>query len=330
MQRRHVLAGLGALPFGALIREAPTTETNVAKMPFARGDVVVGCTLLNDPKDDHRGRGRILHYDADLRLKNTLWLDDTTHIVQGLKFAPDRTLWAFDSFAYKIARFSAEGGRLADFKAPARSFAHITFAEDGRFFLGENFVGEKSRVPLGTTLPFMPGTRRFGDGHLFEFSRAGKLLREHRTPVDGGMGGFQGLTSSAIAPDGRTLFYTSESGPRIMRWDLLAQKSLPDLTIATEKSGRMFFDLRFDEAGRLLVVNGRGVDALDDSGRLIRSYTFGSFGWAPLGTPRSGYVYLSNFFSGEVACLDLASGALTARAQTGIRKSASGIDSFPG
>jgi outer membrane protein assembly factor BamB len=115
-----------------------------------------------------------------------------------------------------------------------------------------------------------------------------------------------------------------------MRWDLVAQKSLPDLVIATEKSGRMFFDLRFDEAGRLLVVNGRGVDALDDSGRLIRSYALGSFGWASLSTPRGGYVYLSNFFSGEIACLDLTSGALTARAQTGVRKSASGIDSFPG
>jgi hypothetical protein len=41
-------------------------------------------------------------------------------------------------------------------------------------------------------------------------------------------------------------------------------------------------------------------------------------------------VYASNFFSGEIACLDLVSGEVTARAQTGIRKSASGIDSFPG
>ncbi len=328
--RRQVLASLGALPFGTLIDDISASGANAAVLPFAPGDVVVGCTLLNDPRDDHRGRGRILHYDAALQLKNTIWLGDTTHIVQGLKFAPDRTLWAFDSFAYKIVRFGSDGRRLGDFKAPSRSFAHITFAKDGRFFLGENFVGEKTRVPLGTTLPFMPGTRRFGDGHLFEFSKAGKLLRQHATPVHGGMGGFQGLTSSAIAPDGRTLIYTSESGPRIMRWDLVAQKSLPDLVIAPEKTGRIFFDVGFDEAGRLLVVNGRGIDAVDDAGRLIRSYSLGSFGWASLGTPRSGYVHASNFFSGEIACLDLASGNIVARAQTGIRKSTSGIDSFPG
>lgn len=330
MDRRQLLASLGVLPFGTLIRGVSAAESTSTVTPFARGDVFVGCTVLNDPKDDHRGRGRILHYDSELQLKNTIWLNDTTHIVQGLKFGPDRTLWAFDAFAYKIARFGADGKRRSDFKAPARSFAHVTFAADGRLFLGENFVGERSLVPLATTLPFMPDTRRFGDGHLFEFSQSGKLLREHATPVHGGMGGFQGLTSSDIAPDGRTLTYTSESGPRIMRWDLLAQRPLPDLVIAPEKSGRFFFDVRFDEAGRLLVVNGRGIDALDDAGRLIRSYSLGSFGWASLGTPRGGYVHASNFFSGEIACLDLASGEIIARAQTGVRKSASGIDSFPG
>lgn len=330
IDRRQTLLMLGAMPFAARAQTSVPVETKGAAFPFAKGDVVVGCTLLNDPKDDHRGRGRILHYDAELRLRNTLWLDDTTHIVQGLRFGPDRTLWAFDAFSYTIARFGSDGRRLGNFKAPARSFAHITFAKDNRFFLGENFVGDRSRVPLQTTLPFMPGTRRLGDGHLFEFSESGKLLREHATPVHGGMGGFQGLTSSVIAPDGRTLIYTSESGPRIMRWDLVSQRSLPDLVAAPENSGRIFFDVRFDEAGRLLVVTGRSVDALDETGRLVRSYPLGSFGWASLGTPREGYVHASNFFSGEIACLDLASGEVIARAQTGVRKSASGIDSFPG
>ena len=329
LNRRDLLCGLVALPCIASV-SADTDSQPVDIVPFSAGDVVVGCTLLNDPKDDHRGLGRILHYDAELKLRNTIVLADTTHIVQGLKFGPDRTLWAFDSFAYKIMRFGADARRREDFVAPARSFAHVTFAKDGRFFLGENFVGEKSRVPLGTTLPFMPGTKRLGDGHLFEFSKKGKLLREHATPVHGGMGGFQGLTSSAIAADGRTLFYTSESGPRIMRWDLVNQTALPDLIASGDNSGRFFFDVRFDEAGRLLVVNGRGIDALDDAGRVIRSYPLGSFGWASLGTARDGFVHASNFFSGEIVCLDLASGQISARAQTGVRKSASGIDSFPG
>ena len=322
LRRRTVLAGLGALPFAAL--QAETTA-------FSRGDVLVGCTLLNDPADDHRGRGRILHYDADLRLRNTLWIDDTTHIVQGVRFAPDGVLWAFDAFAYKILRYGRDGRRLADFKAPARSFAHVTFAADGRFFLGENFVGTASRVPLRTTLPFMPGTQRLGDGHLFEFSANGRLLHEHRTPVHGGMGGFQGLTASALAADGKTLYYTSESGPRIMRWNVAARSSLPDLITAADNSGRFFFDLAFDGAGRLLVVTGLGVDALDaTSGAVLRRYPLGSFGWASMSPPVKDAVYLSNFFSGEIARLNLQSGAITARADTGTKKSASGVAVAPG
>jgi sugar lactone lactonase YvrE len=302
-------------------------------VPFARGDVVVGCTLLNDPKDDHRGRGRILHYDAQLKLKNTLWLDDTTHIVQGTRFDPDGSLWAFDTFAYKIVRFARDGRRLPNFAgAPARGFANVCFAPDGRFFLGENYVGEKSRVPLRTTLPFMPGTRRFGDGHLFEFSPQGKLLREHATRVHGGMGGFQALTSAALVPsDATRIVYTSESGPKIFQYDLAARRQMPDLVSFDEKSGKFYFDVAFDREGRLLVVTGRGVDAFDLQGRLLRSYPLEGFGWASMSPLATGdHVYVTNFFTGGIARLDLKGGTVTATAETGGRRSLSGAAEFPG
>jgi hypothetical protein len=331
VSRRRVVAGLATLPLAARAagRDRASSTASATPVPFAPGDVVVGCTLLNDPADDHRGRGRILHYDAALRLRNTIWLDDTTHIVQGLRFGPDGTLWAFDAFAYRIARFAPDGRRIADFRAPARPFGHVTFAADGRFFLGEHFTGAKSRVPLRTTLPFLPGTRRFGDGHLFEFSRDGRLLREHSTPVHGGMGGFQGLTSSAIAPDGRSIVYTSESGPRIFRWDLGRRTPLPDVAAFAGNAGRFFFELAFDDEGRLLVVTGTGIDAMDLQGRVLRSYPLGSFGWASLSEPRGGRVHAVNFFSGEIATLDLRSGAILARADAGIRRSAAGVAECP-
>ena len=339
--RRTLLGALAALPTAALAARAaaagsvarPDADDTTARgaaatpVPFARGDVVVGCTLLNDPNDDHAGRGRILHFDSQLKLKNTLWLDDTTHIVQGTRFGPDGSLWAFDTFAYKIVRFAPDGRRLPNFgDAPARGFANVCFAPDGRFFLGENYVGEKSRVPLRTTLPFMPGTRRFGDGHLFEFSPQGKLLREHATRVHGGMGGFQALTSAALVPpDARRVVYTSESGPKIFQYDLVERRQLPDLVSFEDNQGKLFFDVAFDRAGRLLVVTGRGVDAYDLKGRLTRSYPLDSFGWASMSVPVTGpHVYVTNFFSGQVARLDLESGAIVARAETGVRKSLSG------
>jgi sugar lactone lactonase YvrE len=333
-RRREVVGALGGIGAAALagslgaspLRAAATSAT-APPVPFAKGDVVVGCTLLNDPADDHRGRGRILHYDSALQLKNTLWLDDTTHIVQGLRFAPDGTLWAFDAFSYTIARFAGDGRRLPNFTgAPRRSFAHITFHPDGRFFMGENFVGEKSRVPLKTTLPFMPGTQRLGDGHLFEFDARGKLLHQHPTRVHGGMGGFQALNSSALTPDGNSIVYTSESGPKVFRWDLVQRRQLPNVLDHPDNTGKFYFDLAFDAAQRLLVVAGTRVDVIDLAGKPLGSYALPRFGWASMSTPSpSGHVYLSNFFTGELAKLDLGSGRLLAQASTGIRKSASGI-----
>ncbi len=44
----------------------------VGLQAFAKGDVFVGATQLNNPDDDHAGRGRILQYDADLNLKGVL------------------------------------------------------------------------------------------------------------------------------------------------------------------------------------------------------------------------------------------------------------------
>ena len=335
--RRRVLGALAALAAAALGSrtrgQSGGSGAAAPRVPFARGDLVVGCTLLNDPNDDHAGRGRILHFDAQLKLKNTLWLDDTTHIVQGTRFGPDGSLWAFDTFAYKIVRFAPDGRRLPNFSgAPARGFANVCFAPDGRFFLGENYVGEKSRVPLRTTLPFMPGTRRLGDGHLFEFSPQGRLLREHATRVHGGMGGFQALTSAALVPpDGRRIVYTSESGPKIFQYDLVERRQLPDLVSFADNQGKLFFDVAFDHAGRLLVVNGRGIDAYDLQGKLTRSYPLDAFGWASMSVPVAAtHVYVTNFFSGQIARLDLDSGAIVARAETGIRKSLSGAAEFPG
>jgi len=334
ISRRSLLGSLAAVPAAVLAsRAAAQAAPSSTPVPFLPGDVVAGCTLLNDPNDDHRGRGRILHFDSQLKLKNTLWLDDTTHIVQGTRFGPDRSLWAFDTFAYKIVRFAPDGRRLPNFtSAPARSFSNICFAPDGRFFMGENYVGEKSRVPLRTTLPFMPGTQRFGDGHLFEFSPQGKLLREHATRVHGGMGGFQGLTSAALVPpDARRIVYTSESGPKVFQYDLVERRQLPDLVSFEENKGKFFFDVAFDRTGRLLVVTGLGIDALDLQGRVTRSYPLGSFGWASMSVPVStSHVYATNFFTGEIARLDLESGAVVARAETGIRKSLSGAAEFPG
>jgi sugar lactone lactonase YvrE len=296
----------------------PTAPQPNRTVPFERGDVVVGCTLLNHPTDDHRGIGRLLHYDGELKLKNTIWLEDTTHIVQGTRFGPDGTLWAFDSFAYKILRFDRGGRRLPNFTAPPKSFAHVNFLPDGRLL-------------MGTTLPFMPGTKRFGDGHLFALSRKGKILKEYPTRTHGGMGGFQGLTASTLLDGGKRLVYTSESGPIIFQYDLENDRQLPNLVTHADNTGHFFFDIAVDKAGRLLVVAGLKLEAYDRAGKLLQTYPLPTFGWASMSEPvTTTHVFASNFFSGEVAKIDLVSGKAIASTQTGINKSLSGAAEFAG
>ena len=65
LHRRHVLVGSAAFSIHAMI--ANTQEQILSTMqPFAKSDVFVGATLLNNPQDDHDGLGRIIQYDAEL------------------------------------------------------------------------------------------------------------------------------------------------------------------------------------------------------------------------------------------------------------------------
>ena len=76
---------------------------NVSTMqPFAKGDIFAGATLLNRKDDDHAGDGRIIQYDSNLKEKGVLWTEGTTHLIGGLSFAPDGTLWAFDSNSFTV------------------------------------------------------------------------------------------------------------------------------------------------------------------------------------------------------------------------------------
>ena len=185
---------------------------NVSTMqPFAKGDIFAGATLLNVKEDDHAGDGRIIQYDSSLNEKGVLWTEGTTHLIGGLSFAPDGTLWAFDSNSFTVIRVSPAGKQLPKIRFADRAFSNITFAKDGTIYLGEHLVGNTVRMrpgtTLGTTLPKLPGSDRFGDGRLYHFTQDGKLLKEYATPVHGGMPGF--LSKVSLLPADKFGFVTT-------------------------------------------------------------------------------------------------------------------------
>ena len=308
--------------------------------PFEKGDVFAGATLLNNPDDDHAGDGRIIQYDADLNEKGVLWTAGTTHLIGGLKFGPDGNLWAFDSAAYKVLRISPAGEQLPDIDFGNRSFSSVNFLPNGEFVLGEHLVGKEIRLPpdrpLGTTLTIMPGTDRFGDGHVFRFDMEGNLIKEYATKTHGGMPGFLGCTSATLAPDNRTLVYCSELGTELSRYDIEADEQLPDLINYEADAGEVAITPAYQPDGTLLFVmanfkKGFFLQSLAADGSVIRTYETPGPGWAALGASiEDDTVFIGNFFTGSFMKYDLKSGAQIASADTGVQRSLAGIAQYPG
>ena len=307
--------------------------------PWQPGDVFVGATLLDDPADDHAGKGRILQLDAALRPKGELRLGETTHLVGGLKFDPRGVLWAFDSQGFAVLNIHPDGRvqRRAEFGA--RAFSHVNFADDGTLLLAEHVVGgsikPEIQARMKTSIPFMPGTQRFGDGHVFRFKPDGTLLQEYGTATHGGMGGFLGVTMSALAPDQRTLVYCSETGPRLMRYDLAEDRQLPDLQSFAPPfppgPPPMFFAMDFGSDGALWVLRGASLHLVDAGGQSVRQLPLEGSGWALVDCTEDGaHALVSNFFTGEVAKIALADGSKVASCATGAPKAVAGLAEYAG
>lgn len=308
------------------------TRERSTLQPFAAGDVLVGSTVLDGAHDDHAGRGRILQFDSGLRRKGVLWLDDTTHLVGGLKFDCEGRLWAFDSQAFVVLTIGRDG-RVQRRDFGQRPFSNVNFASDGTLYLAEHVAGSTIKAEIqarmGTRLEKMPGTSRLGDGHVWHFRHDGTLLRELRTQVHGGIGGFLGVTMSALSPDESTLVYCSETGPRLMRYDVENGRQLPDLQCLPEGEREMFFAMDYAPQGRLYVSRGSRIDLVAPSGRTMCSYPLEGPGWATLKAAADGrHLYIGNFFSGKLVKLELESGEQVAVADTGVARSLAGIAEY--
>jgi hypothetical protein len=308
--------------------------------PFAKGDIFAGATLLNNPDDDHAGDGRIIQYDADLNEKGVLWTKGSSHLVGGLQFGPNKNLWAFDSQAFAVIQVSPDGKQIDAPEFPKRSFSNVNFLPDGSVILGEHLVGAEIKLPpdrpLGTTLSFLPGEEKFGDGHAFKCSTDGSLIKEYSTETHGGMPGFLGICSSTLSTDGKTLIYLSELGNRVFQYDLEADKQLDDLITYDPESRNMAMCLGRQTDGQLLHIRanfGKGffLHKLDESGESQQEYELPGKGWAALGySAEPNIALIANFFTGTVAKFDLNSGEIVAQAETGVERGVAGIAQYAG
>ncbi len=293
--------------------------------PFAQGDVFVGATQLNNPKDDHAGRGRILQYDADLNLKGVLWVEGSSHLISGLSFAPDGTLWAFDMWSWLALRVSPDGRQLENRQYLKRPLSMAHFPEDGSLLLSEALVADNQPLPLTTRHPALPGeATKFGDGDIYRFNRDDELVKTYDPDVHGGVTGSFAVSHSVLSADGNSLIYVSETGPRLMRYDLANGRQLPDIPRNTDLQPQMHFALAALSSARLLISMGNRLDLINEAGDELRIYPLQGFGWSVIGiSPNEDFAYIGNWYDGTLAKLDLDDGEFTALTKVCIKCMAS-------
>ncbi len=309
--------------------------------PFAAGDIFIGCTLLNDPNDDHAGTGRIRQYDEDFRYKGELWTEGGQHLVGGLSFDRNGVLWAFNDL--RVIHVDPKSGRqlpLADSFLP-RVYRSASFASDGSIYLGEHMLAENPPPGIEklTTIKFprVPGDGVLGYGKLYKYDADWQLVKEYDVENCPEMTGFKGVTHSTLHPGEQFVTYTAETGKRIMCYDVINDRQMPDLVTYPGddlRDGVWAIAVAYLPDGRLAVTRGESFDLIDEAGAVLGEYPLEGYGWSEICPCRDGeHVIASNIWNGLVAKVNLATGAVVGQLDTGFKapeRTLAGHAEFPG
>ncbi len=316
------------------------TEYESTMQPFAPGDIFLGCTLLNDPDDDHAGIGRILQYDEDCCPKGILYTEGTRHLVGGLSCDRQGVLWAFEDLqVIQVDPVTARQLPKKDFLP--RVYRSASFSKDGSVYLGEHMCAEAPPpgIEALTTIDFprVPGSGVLGYGNIYRYSADGELDREFEVENAPEPTRFKGVTHSTLHPSGQFITYTTELGKRVMRYDVVEGRQLEDLVTYPGKDisdGLFAIAVRYLPDGRLLLTRGKSMEMLDEEGQVMREYALPEYGWSDIAScGDSRYCLLSNIFSGIALKVDLETGEFVGRIDCGQSKplrALAGVAEYPG
>jgi hypothetical protein len=310
--------------------------------PFEKGDIFLGCTQLNDPEDDHAGDGRILQYDAEMNRKGELWTEGGRHLVGGLAFDHGGRLWAFNDL--HVLHIDPSTGRqlaLTDKFLP-RAYRSASFAKDGSVFLGEHMKARQkpdTEIAKRTTtkFPVIPGEGVLGFGFIYKYDPDWNLEKVFECETAPEMTGFKGVTHSSLHPSERFMTYATETGKRIMRYDVVEDEQMPDLVTYP---GDNIFDrvwavaVKYMPDGRLLVTRGDFMELLDEDGSVLKSYPLETYGWSDIEVCHDGqHCLVSNIWEGTMVKVHVESGEVVGAIDTGMKapnRSVAGVAEYPG
>ena len=123
--------------------------------------------------------------------------------------------------------------------------------------------------------------------------------------------------------------YVSETGSRVMCYDLVRHRQLPDLRSDPSDFRHMYFDLAAMSNDRLLICRGDRLELMTDSGRVLRDNSLEEFGWSILAPSADERLACAgNWFNGRLVKLDLDSGRVAAKVNVA-EKCMAGIAVYP-
>ncbi len=286
--------------------------------PFARGDILVTASTLDESARFPTGLGKVLQFDAAWQPKASC---ETGHTGLISAVALDRTgtLHALDPQARRITSIGPDGAPVHAFsKLPERAYGSMIVLDDGDFLIGEHMVGQ------------IPGFS--GDGKVYRVAADGTVLATSDTETNGGMGGFLGVTHMALSADGRTLFHTSETGPHVYAHDLASDRRL-GAVYSRQDPPPLVFGLAMLNSGELMLACGSELRRIDPASGTAQSVAMPEGrGWAvPIkrDNPASEQLWALDFFGGRAATIMAETGALVELHELGLARCLTGIAQVP-
>ncbi len=292
----------------------------MAKVPYAKGDLLVALTDIDPNNADirrARGPGRIIHFDNDFNVKNTL-LTNQIGLVVGLALSPSsQNLYAADPITQTVTCFDKYGQRIGSLKGiPRRPYGTLAFDWKGRLILGvhSNRQGDPDD--------------EYGGSKIILFDERTNEVVGYTPRIDGGRTGWHCVTNLTQDVMKEKIYYVSEGGHDIACFDLRAERQLQSFHKFDENSEAHTYGLALMKNGIMLMGTGAGACQLSPEGKILKSYNVDiPSGWTRISLPKpdSHYFYLNNFLEGVVQRRHIETGDVMAEYKSGLKFALCGL-----
>ena len=278
------------------------------------GDLFLVLNEIDQSHIDYRkgisGQCRIVHYDRDFNARGELWTGEAGMLV-GLLYNPcDRRLYATNPQCNSVLAYDASGAQhRLDGYLPERRYGNMALARNGDILIGVH------------SLYGAPVEDEHGDGKLIRFNPQTRAVSFHEVEIDGGRGGRHCISNLALDADDRTVYYVSEAGRRLCRYDTEARRQLSDFVTFGEDDAVRTYGLGLLPGGEVLMASGSGAVLFGPSGEVLQNYEVPlENGWTRAKQALDGeHFYLSNFLHGLLQRRNIATGDVVGELNTGLK-----------